>query len=102
LARTAKNSLESLSRALRGKRRSWESGSGVTGKMDFDTLWQQALAPTLAAATQNGASVFCFHARPEAELLFASPLRWLVGAFHCLENGCEGEKDAARIGICQR
>jgi len=70
--------------------------------MDFDTLWQQALAPTLAAAIQDCASVFCFHARPEAELLLASPLGWLVGAFHYLENGYKGEDDAARMEICQR
>lgn len=70
--------------------------------MDFDTLWQQALAPTLAAAIQDGASVFGLHARAEAELLLASPLGWLVGAFHYLKNGCKGEEDAARMGICQR
>ena len=50
--------------------------------MDFDALWQQALAPTLAAAGEDGAAILGLHPGAKAELPFAGAFGWLVGAFH--------------------
>jgi hypothetical protein len=52
----------------------------------FNTLWQQAFATALAAASQRCATAFCFHAGTKTMLTFARSLGWLVGAFHKTEN----------------
>jgi len=77
--------MESLRRARFGNRPEIESGSGVTSKVDFDTLRKKALASALAATIQNLTAAFCFHSSSEAELLFAGPLGRLIGAFHDLK-----------------
>ena len=58
------------------------SGLGVPGEMNLDALRHQPLPATLAAAAQDGATVLGRHPLAEAELLFASALGRLVGAFH--------------------
>jgi len=58
------------------------SGFGVAGKMDFDTLREEALASPLAAAVQSGAPGLGRHARAETKLLLARAFGRLVGAFH--------------------
>lgn len=68
------------------------SGSGVTGKVDFNTFWQQAFAAMLATTIQNRTSAFGFHASAESKLLLAGPLGWLIGAFHYLENWLIGNR----------
>jgi hypothetical protein len=50
--------------------------------VNFDALRQEALAPTLPAAREDGAAVLGLHAGAKSELLFAGALRGLVGAFH--------------------
>ena len=55
---------------------------GVTREMDFNALRQEALAATLAAAGENGASALGFHAGAESKLLLARALRGLISAFH--------------------
>ena len=59
---------------------------GLALEMDFHALGQKPLAATLAATGKNGAAVFGFHPRAEAELLLASALGGLVGAFHNLKR----------------
>ncbi len=81
-SRTWANSLPSRRRAALGNPSFFRSGCGVAGKMDFDTLRQETLASTLAAAAQNGAAGLGFHARAEAKLLFARAFGRLVSAFH--------------------
>jgi len=50
--------------------------------VDLDALGKQALAATLAAAGQSGASAFGLHAGAEAVLAFARAFRGLVSSFH--------------------
>jgi len=50
--------------------------------MNLDTLWQEALAATLTAATQGRSASLSGHASAKSELLFARSLGRLVGAFH--------------------
>ena len=54
----------------------------MTGEVNLDTHWQQALASMLAAAGKNRTTILGFHAGTKSELLFARALRWLIGAFH--------------------
>jgi len=58
---------------------------GVAGVMNLDPLREKALAATLAATTQDGATAFGLHAGTEAELAFARALGGLVGALHALK-----------------
>ncbi len=58
----------------------------MAGEVDFDTLWQEALAAALAAAAQNGAPTLGLHPRAKAKLLLPCTLTWSVGAFHMLEK----------------
>ena len=81
-SRTCENSRLSRRRAFLGKSSFFRSGSGVAGKVDFDTLWKEALASPLAAAVQSGASGLGRHARAETKLLLARAFGRLVGAFH--------------------
>lgn len=62
------------------------SGGGVAGKVNFDTLRQEALASPLAAAVQCGAPGLGRHARSETKLLLARPFGRLVGAFHKIRS----------------
>ncbi len=80
LSRTCAKSRPSRSRADFGN--VLRSGLGVSGVVDFDTLWQETLASTLAAAVQDIAARLGFHARAEAKLTLARALGRLVSAFH--------------------
>lgn len=86
--RASANSRPRRTRAARGKRSFLRLG--VAGEMDFDTLRQQALAATLTATSENGASALGFHPRAETKLLLACALTGLIGAFH--------KKGSKRIG----
>ncbi len=88
-SRTSANSRPRRTRAARGKRS--RLGFGMAGEVDFDTLWQQALAAALAAAAQNGAPTLGLHPRAKAKLLLPGALAGLVGAFHMLEKSRIGE-----------
>jgi hypothetical protein len=54
--------------------------------MQFDALWEQALAAALPAACQCRAARFRFHAGAKSMLPFACSLGWLISAFHKTEN----------------
>ena len=54
----------------------------MAGKVNFDTLREEAFASPLAAAVQGGASGLGRHARAETKLLLARAFGRLVGAFH--------------------
>ena len=55
---------------------------GLTLKVKFYALWQQAFTAVLAAPGEDCPSVFGLHPSAETELLFARALGRLVGAFH--------------------
>ena len=55
-------------------------GVAVTLEVYFDTLGDKTLAAHEAAAAKNLTTVLGLHAGAEAELLFAGPLRWLIGS----------------------
>jgi hypothetical protein len=69
-------------RTARGKKNL--SGFGVADVRDFDTLGQQALAPTPTAPAEDRPPSFGFHSGSKTELSLARALAWLVGAFHCV------------------
>jgi hypothetical protein len=54
--------------------------------MLFHTLWQQAFAAALPAASKDCATTLCFHAGAKAMLAFACSLGCLIRAFHKTEN----------------
>ena len=54
--------------------------------MQFHTLWEQAFAAALPAASQSCAATFCFHPGAKTMLTFACSLGWLVSAFHKTKN----------------
>jgi hypothetical protein len=54
--------------------------------MDFHAFWDQALTALTAAAADDIATVFGFHASAKAELAFAGALGWLVGPFGAHED----------------
>ena len=54
----------------------------MTSEMDLNALGNEAFTAALAAACENRAARFGFHACAKTELLFACPFRWLVSAFH--------------------
>jgi len=56
----------------------------MTREMDFDALWQEALATALPATGEDGTPALGLHASAETELLFARALGCLIGAFHGL------------------
>jgi len=58
----------------------------------FHAFGQQTFAAALTPPGESSASTFGAHSRTEAVLLFAGPLRGLVGAFHIKNPEAEGEK----------
>jgi hypothetical protein len=61
--------------------------------MHFHALWQQALAPALTTASENGAAILGFHAGAEAELAFTRAFRSLVSAFHKIRSPISWSKE---------
>lgn len=54
---------------------------GMAGKVNLNTLRHETLAANATTTTENVPTVDSFHAGAEPELLFASALGGLVGAF---------------------
>lgn len=94
-SRTREKSRPSCRRAALGNRS--RSGGRVAGVVDFDTLWQEALAPTLAAAAQDGPARLGLHARAEPKLLLARAFGRLVCAFHKI-----GSVEPDKLAVARR
>ncbi len=56
-------------------------GLSVASEVDFDAFWKEALASALAAAGEDGATIFSLHPGAKSELLLACALGSLVCAF---------------------
>jgi hypothetical protein len=58
--------------------------AGVTSVMDLNAFRKETFAALTAAAVENGAAVFGFHACAETELMFTGAFGRLIGWFHDL------------------
>lgn len=58
----------------------------MAGVVYLDAFREQAFAPALPPARQDGAARFRLHARTKAVLAFACALRWLISPFHKTEK----------------
>jgi hypothetical protein len=69
-------------------------GLGMALEMNFHAFRQKSFAAALTAPGERGAPAFGAHASAETVLLFAGPLRWLVGAFHSEKTRGRARKES--------